>query len=395
MSSFLVNSDRDSHSHTDLDAHRVRNLSYIIQDVETHVPRENQKEKLEHIANECKVLNQDIWRVIGKYREIDQTPSIKHIWKRLTLDPGDVRELRDRVCSIIGSLTAINLRIMQDQVQELVNYKNEEQHQKYLDWLSPGCVGGDQGKPIYQPETGRWFIESPKFQNWVQNPGQTLFCPGIPGAGKTKMASIVIDELDSLHENDPSVGIAYIFCSFHYSDDSRQSPENILASIIRQLIRRLPLLPSTVHLLYEKHRTNGSRPAFHELCKAFKDVVQMALTQVFIVIDALDECKAATISRIISQLFETQAFGNLNLLATSRSVPVIEARFQGKPSQEIRAEKEDVMKYLKGRLESCEGCALIRRPALQEKAVLVIVESVMGMYDSKNSSSKFLYHRII
>ncbi|KAJ5980141.1 hypothetical protein N7481_007439 [Penicillium waksmanii] len=133
----------------------VRNLSYSIQDVETHVPSEAQKDKLEHIANECKVLNQDIWSVTGKYREIDQTPSIKHVWKRLTLDPADVRELRDRVCSIIGSITAINMRITQDQVQELVNYKNEEQHQKYLDWLLPGSVGGDQGKPTYQPETGR------------------------------------------------------------------------------------------------------------------------------------------------------------------------------------------------------------------------------------------------
>ncbi|KAJ5980142.1 hypothetical protein N7481_007440 [Penicillium waksmanii] len=194
------------------------------------------------------------------------------------------------------------------------------------------------------------------------------------------MASIVIDELENHYENDPRVGIAYIFCSFHYSDDSRQSPENILANMIRQLIRRHPLLPSTVQLLYKKHRTNGSRPSFHELCKAFKDVVQMALKQVFIVIDAFDECKAATISRIISQVFETQSFGNLDVLATSRSVPAIEARFQDKRSQEIRATKEDVMKYPKARLGSCEGCALIRRPALQEKAVLVIVGSVMGMF---------------
>ncbi|KAJ6149578.1 hypothetical protein N7471_000777 [Penicillium samsonianum] len=359
----------------------VRRLSILIQDVETYIPNAAQKNKLELIANDCKNLIQDIWKVIGEYREIGQNSSIKHVWKRLKLDPEDVRELRDRVCSVIESLTAINVRITQDQVQELVNYKNEEQHQKHLDWLSSESFAADWGKPLYQPGTGRWFIESPGFQTWIQNPGQTLFCPGIPGAGKSNMASIVIDELDRRHGNDPSVGIAYIFCSFRYCDDPRQSPDNVLASMIRQLIRRLPLLPSTVLLLYEKHRSNGSRPSFKDLSKAFKDVVQMALKQVFIVIDALDECKAVTISRILSQISETRASGNLNLLSTSRSVPAIEARFQGSPFQEIRARKEDVMRYLKARLEDCEeDCALIRRPALQEKAILVIADSVKGMF---------------
>ncbi|KAJ5628952.1 hypothetical protein N7490_011180 [Penicillium lividum] len=359
----------------------VRRLSILIQDVETYIPNAAQKDRLEQIANDCKDVIHDMWKVIGEYREIGQKSSIKHIWKRLKLDPEDVRELRDRVCSVIESLTAINVRITQDQVQELVNYKSEEQHQKYLDWLSSESFAADRGKPIYQPGTGRWFIESSEFQTWIQNPGQTLFCPGIPGAGKTNMASIVIDELNRRHGKDPSVGIAYTFCSFRYCDDSRQSADNVLTSIIRQLVRRIPLLPSTVQLLYEKHRSNGSRPSFNDLSKAFKDIVYITLKQVFIVIDALDECKAVTISRILGQIFETQASGNLNLLSTSRAVPAIQARFRGRPFQEIRATKGDVMRYLKARLEDCEeDCALIRRPTLQEKAVLAIADSVRGMF---------------
>ncbi|CAI7644561.1 unnamed protein product [Penicillium bialowiezense] len=358
----------------------VRRLSIIIQDVETYVPNAAQKDKLERISDDCKSLIQDIWAVIDKYKEVGQSSSIKNVWKRLKLDPEDVRELRDRVCSVIESLTAINVRITQDQVQELVSYKNEEQHQKYLDWLSSESFEADRGKPAYQPGTGRWFIDSPDFQTWIQYPGQTLFCPGIPGAGKTNMASIAIDELDRCHGSDSSVGIAYVFCSFRYYDDPRQSPDNILASIIRQLIRRLPLLPSTVQLLYEKHRSNGSRPSFNDLFKVFKDVVQTVSKQVFIIIDALDECKPAGISRILNKISETQAFGNLNLLSTSRSISAIEARFQGKPFLEIRATKDDVMIYLKARLEECEDCALTRRPALQEKALLAISDSVKGMF---------------
>lgn len=358
----------------------MRRLSILIQDVETYTPNTEQKHKLEHIASDCKNLIRDIWGVIGKYGDGGQNSRIKHVWKRLKLDPEDVRELRDRACSVIESLTAVNVRITQNQIQELVNYRNEEQHQKYLDWLSSESFAADWGKPIHQPGTGSWFIESPGFQNWIQNPGQTLFCPGIPGAGKSNMASIVIDELDRRHGTDPSFGIAYIFFSFRYCDDPRQSPENVLASMIRQLIRRLPLLPSTVQLLYERHRRTGSRPSFNDLSKVFEDVVQKALKQVFIVIDALDEGKAMTMFRILSQINKTQESGNLNLFSTSRSVPAIEARFQGRPFQEIRATKEDVIRYLKARLEDCEeDCALTRRPALQDKAVLVIADSVKGM----------------
>ncbi|KAJ5738101.1 hypothetical protein N7493_001256 [Penicillium malachiteum] len=261
-----------------------------------------------------------------------------------------------------------------------IKFKNEEQHERYLGWLSSETFAADLGKPIYQPGTGKWFIESLGFQTWIQNRGQTLFSHGIPGAGKTSMASIIIDDLNHRHGSDPHVGIAYIFCSFRYCDDPRQSPDNVLASLIRQLVWRLPRLPSTIQVFYEKHRGNGSRPSFNDLCKVFKEVVQMALKQAFIVIDALDECKAATVSRIISQIFETQASGNLNLLATSRSVPAIQAKFLERPFQEIRATKGDVMTYLEARLKDCEYCALIRRPALQKEAVLVIANSVNGMF---------------
>ncbi|KAJ5710526.1 hypothetical protein N7488_004682 [Penicillium malachiteum] len=289
------------------------------------------------------------------------------------MDPEDVRELRDRACSVIGAFTAINLRITQDQVQQLVKYKNEEQHERYLDWLSSETFAADLGKPTYQPGTGKWFIESHEFQTWIQSRGQTLFCHGIPGAGKSSMASIIIDDLNHRHGNDSKVGIAHTFCSFRYCDDPRQSPENLLASLIRQLVWRLPQLPSTIQGLYEKHRGNGSRPSFNDLCKVFKEVVR--LKQAFIVIDALDECKPATVSGIISQIFETQASGNLNFLATSRSVPAIQAEFIGRPFKEILAANDDVMEYLKAGLKDCEDCAVIRRPLLQQRAISVIADS--------------------
>lgn len=45
------------------------------------------------------------------------------------------------------------------------------------------------------PGTGEWFIESAVFKQWViPQAQQVLLCQGIPGAGKTTITSLVIDE---------------------------------------------------------------------------------------------------------------------------------------------------------------------------------------------------------
>jgi hypothetical protein len=40
-----------------------------------------------------------------------------------------------------------------------------------------------------------WLLDSDEFQTCLDTDKQTLFCPGIPGAGKTILSSIVVDYL--------------------------------------------------------------------------------------------------------------------------------------------------------------------------------------------------------
>ena len=35
-----------------------------------------------------------------------------------------------------------------------------------------------------QEGTGQWFLNAPDIVKWLREPKETLFCPGIPGAGK-------------------------------------------------------------------------------------------------------------------------------------------------------------------------------------------------------------------
>ena len=79
---------------------------------------------------------------------------------------------------------------------ETMRYKlNSDKDIKILDWLTPVDYGPQQTDNIRrrQPGTGQWLLDSAEYQTWLKTSKQTLFCPGIPGAGKTILTSIVID----------------------------------------------------------------------------------------------------------------------------------------------------------------------------------------------------------
>ncbi|RYP68408.1 hypothetical protein DL771_006672 [Monosporascus sp. 5C6A] len=93
-------------------------------------------------------------------------------------------------------------------------HKNKEWQGKedveVLDWITPVDYGPQQSDFLRrrQPGTGKWLLDSEEYQNWLNASKQTLFYPGIPGAGKTILASIVIDDLCNKFRENTTVGIA-------------------------------------------------------------------------------------------------------------------------------------------------------------------------------------------
>jgi hypothetical protein len=340
---------------------------------------DEKEKKLQEIAASCRNVLTGIEKTIERYSAINAPHSFKRVWKRLIWEPDDVRDLRNRLCSNIGLLNAINVRINRDGILELLEHKNNEQDHRCLDWLSPTNYAITQSDYIGRRQlgTGEWLLESLAFHSWIERPQETLFCPGIPGAGKTILASAVIDKLESRFGNDRDVGIAYIFCSFEHRDNQMQNPDSLLASLLRQLAQNLDPMPDSIVALYDKHKVKGTRPSFNETSKALRLAVRR-LPRVFIVIDALDECRRLAISRILDELFDLQATHNLNLLATSRFIPEITAKFQGKPTEEIRAAKTDVMTYINANMNKLHGF-VSRNQQLQQKIIVQISDAAGGM----------------
>lgn len=361
-----------------------------MQDVEIEVSSKDLDAKLQtelqEIAKSCRNVLYELESMIDNYRDLEPTSDTKRniakrAWKRLKWEPSEIQELRQRIISNIALLDAFNGRMTRTSIRHLVQHQDDQKRQELLSWLSPLDYGAQQSDYIArrQPGTGQWLLDSKEFQSWISGSMQTLFCPGIPGAGKTILTSIVLEELGDQYRNDGGVAITFLYCSFQRRHE--QGLAHLLSSLLRQLAQGQPVLPRALSNMYDEHRAKSTRPTVEELSKALDSLVQQGdFSKVFVVIDALDECDMLnrSCSKLLDTMFALQASCNVNLFATSRFIPEITERFQELPTLEIRASKEDVTRYLRDNL-SILPSFVSRNQDLQDEISTTITTAVDGM----------------
>ena len=257
---------------------------------------------------------------------------------------------------------------------------DEKEDLEILDWIAPADYGSQQTDYFArrQPGTGQWLLNSAEYQSWLDIKGQTLFCPGIPGAGKTILTSIVVNDLHERYRDHLSIGVAYLYCNFRRQDE--QTLGHLLAGLLRQLAGRYPVLPVSVKVLYDGYKTIHTRPLLEQFSSTLH-AVAATYSRVFIVVDALDECQTSDgcRARLLSELFDIQKRHGANILATSRIIQDIAKKFEGSASLEIRARDDDVQKYLAHHIVKLPSFVL-SNPELQHHIKTTIAETVNGMY---------------
>ena len=269
---------------------------------------------------------------------------------------------------------------MKDDLDRLNRHKDDQERQAILDWLTPTDYALQQSDFIakHQEGTGQWFLDSNEFQKWLNGSAQTLFCPGMPGAGKTIITSIVVKHLNAKFRNNASIGIAYLYCNFKRQHE--QTPADLVSSLLKQLVQEQPSVPEIVKSLYERYPYKRSRPSPEEILKSLY-AIATDYPRIFILIDALDECQVSDGGRrkFLSEVFHLQNKTGANVFATSRLIPEIMKEFEGSISLEIRASKEDMQRYLEGRILELPSF-VSRRVDLQEEIKTQILKAVNGMY---------------
>lgn len=261
--------------------------------------------------------------------------------------------------------------------------KERKEVLQFFERIDPASYQRSNAK-LRQPLTGLWLTEGSTFQTWLHCRNSKLWLSGIPGAGKTLLASAVIE--CTLEESSAERAAAYFYCD--YRNTEHQSPSNILGCIAVQLARQNEQAFLLLQALYKTcHPEDGPLippeplaliSTTHNLLSCFEDVS--------IVVDGLDEC-GKYVSAAVESLVSLAAgeSSHTRLLILSRDVPEIRGLLEDDFSHmEVSAQSEDLRLFVGAELEARSrkfgrGQLRLRSTDLKDHIMKTLIEKSAGM----------------
>ncbi|KAJ6109516.1 NACHT domain-containing protein [Penicillium sp. IBT 16267x] len=248
----------------------------------------------------------------------------------------------------------------------------DAEEERILNWLSPIKVS-----PMYldarsrrSPGTGDWLLASDEFIRWKSSAGQLLWLFGVGERFRYMSlliennadpiltvinSSRVIENLEVPQQNDHHTKLAYWY--FRFDDAVTLSVSNMVRSFIRQLTP-FPL-PTSVRKLWDQHRSRSMEPDDRMLTELL-DTIIGGLGEVYIIIDALDECpqymnrrqERESLFGYIKCLMQ-QHNESIRILVTSRPEPDIHDALVAYTGFDIEVNmKRDVQKFVENTLQA-------------------------------------------
>ena len=188
--------------------------------------------------------------------------------------------------------------------------------------------------------------------------------------------------------SDRKVGLAFAY--FKYDVPEHQNSSTILSSFIKQLCYALEEVPD--HLLKLCEEFDPCYPSNGRFITELQALIEM-YQEVFIVIDALDECNIhyredfiETLSKLIVTL------PCIKIFITSRRERDIENAFTAQRTPVIPIEARDVGKdideFVRGRVEEWvrDKKLYIKSEELRKKVIDTLIDGANGMYVLFNNS---------
>ncbi|KAJ3537065.1 hypothetical protein NM208_g6472 [Fusarium decemcellulare] len=196
--------------------------------------------------------------------------------------------------------------------------------------------------------TGEWLVHDPTFIRWKnESASSILWLYGIPGSGKSKLTSIVVEDAQHAFRQNQAPAPVYFYCSRNPAEPGRSDPPSILASIARQLSTpqpRGPLLKAAIDVYKRREeeafasgplRLDESRKLILNLLEQYKDA------SMTIVIDALDECNSATRGDLMDTLEELLKASPclLKIFVSSRTDQDIVYKLKNYPNMHLSSDR--------------------------------------------------------
>ncbi|CAI0647003.1 unnamed protein product [Colletotrichum noveboracense] len=162
------------------------------------------------------------------------------------------------------------------------------------------------------PGTGRWFLESETYDQWLkpEPPSAFLWCHGPPGIGKSGIAWLVVKDLKERQQKDQRLLLCYFFCDF--IQQKSQTTLAVLQCMAYQLIAQGDNV-----VIETAKNVLSDFDAFQDAEALVRFIIKVAESNynVACVLDAEDEIRS---SELLTKHFNRFADIGCRILVTSR-----------------------------------------------------------------------------
>ncbi|KAF4456329.1 hypothetical protein F53441_1488 [Fusarium austroafricanum] len=226
------------------------------------------------------------------------------------------------------------------------------------DWIRPTKYEGDGSElkkhtSSYLEGTSQWLLDSPIFQQWHDGRDDgILWIRGVPGTGKSVLASRLIHHLSS-------EGCPVLYFFFRHTIQSNHRPESALRDWLAQA---LPFSPPLQLALLNLTSEPIDLDFVDDLSLVeLWHLVRLALNtmpKAYCVVDALDEMDSNTLEHFLQLIDQLEIMhpDRVKLIITSRPIATIEKIVRNLRLLDIRLDKKvinpDISTYLQHRLVS-------------------------------------------
>ena len=270
--------------------------------------------------------------------------------------------------------------------QNFINLISKKEREEVIGYFEKASLADrhQMSKALRHSNTGMWLVESDEFQDWLAGK-YNLWLSGIPGAGKTVLASAVIGATEAYCQGS-DMAYAYFYCD--YKDESTQNLANIICSLLAQLAVQSV---DAFRLLQKCHNSSRSStmlsrtPELKTLLDVFKDI-SACFGAVYVVVDGVDECgsNGPSVARELSKIASMPVSGNNHVMVAllSRAEEDIKCSLNSEFAHiEIAARSGDIQLFVSEEMDRRirTGDLEIINPGLKEVILRRLVEGAEGM----------------
>ncbi len=283
------------------------------------------------------------------------------------------------------------IRRVNHQLQSIEDKLESRRRADILMWFSPEpyLAHHDQNKRDVLIGTGRWLLDDTTYKRWINDSASSLiWLHGVSGTGKTKLVSIIIEDLSPQYDLDSKPRPAYFYCSRNNQETTRSDPRAILASLARQMSSLkpgAPILPPSLSLYHRKEVTGfaSGNVSIAESTRLIIDLTAYYAVSI-IIVDALDECNPKSRHELLDALEDIlqQSSGLVKVFVSSREEGDLVCELRDYPSLRISSDRnsQDIELFIRTETTKLvkSGRLLRNSHAKDEMRDMIMTKLLMG-----------------